>query len=229
MKDLEMRTKDHIPLDFLYTNRTIFKPSKAKQRWAKHEVVKMTNAKKLNRKNENILEELAGLKDDNLMMDDDDNHDKFGDELNADQLENIKQNDEMDLDDENEEEDQIDQPNPINLNKPMDEPDHSMTKNNMGSKGTLDLNSLYDTHPLIGGSGTNGMTPNKLDQSTERLDYSFIGSQVGYNVNRDIEDQINKIDDLEQVPEEEEDEEEVDWWDLMKILLLHTHPFMVLI
>jgi len=35
----------------------------------------MTNAKKLNRKNENILEELAGLKDDNLMMDDDDNHD----------------------------------------------------------------------------------------------------------------------------------------------------------
>ena len=104
MKDLEMRTKDHIPLDFLYTNRTIFKPSKAKQRWAKHEVVKMTNANKLNRKNENILEELAGLKDDNLMMDDDDNHDKFGDELNADQLENIKQNDEMDLDDKNEEE-----------------------------------------------------------------------------------------------------------------------------
>jgi len=230
MKDLEMRTKDHIPLDFLYSNRTIFKPSKAKQRWAKHEVVKMTNAKKLNRKNENILEELAGLKDDNLMMDEDDNHDKFGDELNAEQLENIKQNDEMDLDDENEEEDQIDQPNPINLNKPMDEPDHSMTKNNMGSKGTLDLNSIYDnTHPLIGGSATNGMTPNKLDQSTERLDYSFIGSQVGYNVNRDIEDQINKIDDLEQVPEEEEDEEEVDWWDLMKILLLHTHPFMVLI
>jgi len=47
-------------------------------------------------------------------------------------------------------------------------------------------------------------------------------------VNRDIEDQINKIDDLEQVAEEEEDEEEVDWWDLMKILLLQTHPFMVL-
>jgi len=54
------------------------------------------------------------------------------------------------------------------------------------------------------------MTPNKLDQSTKRLDYSFIGSQVLYNVNRNIEYQINKIDDLEQVPEEEEDEEEVD-------------------
>lgn len=72
------------------------------------------------------------------------------------------------------------------------------------------------------------MTPNKLDQSTERLDYSFIGSQVGYNVNRDIEEQINKIDDLEQVPEEEEDEEEVDWWELMKVLLQHTHPFLVI-
>ena len=62
------------------------------------------------------------------------------------------------------------------------------------------------------------MTPNKNDES-DRLDYSFIGSQVGYNVNRDIEEQINKIDDLEQVPEEEE----VDWW-----LMLQTHTFSVL-
>lgn len=121
-------------------------------------------------------------------------------------------------------EEQIDQPTPLNLNKPMDEPDLSMTKNNVGSKGTLNLDSVQDNHPLI---GTNGMTPHQMQES-ERLDYSFIGSQVGYNVNRDIEDQINKIDDLEQVPEEEEDEEEVDWWDLMKILLLQTHPFMVL-
>lgn len=103
----------------------------------------MTNAKKLNRKNENILEELAGLKDEEniLPTDEDDKHDKFGDELNA-NGEDLRPNDDMNLDDEEEEEDQIDQPNPINLNKPMDEPDHSMTKNNMGSKGTLDLNSV---------------------------------------------------------------------------------------
>lgn len=102
----------------------------------------MTNAKKLNRKNENILEELAGLKDeDNVIpLDDEDKHDKFGDELNA-NGEDLK-HDDMNLDDEEEEEDQIDQPNPINLNKPMDDPEYSMTKNNMGSKGTLDLNSV---------------------------------------------------------------------------------------
>lgn len=81
--------------------------------------------------------------------------------------------------------------------------------NKGGSKGTLDLDHVQDNHPLM---GTNGMTTNKNDES-DRLDYSFIGSQVGYNVNRDIEEQINKIDDLEQVPEEEE----VDWW-----LMLHT-------
>mmetsp|Transcript_48800 Transcript_48800/g.41212 ORF Transcript_48800/g.41212 Transcript_48800/m.41212 type:complete len:87 (-) Transcript_48800:1529-1789(-) len=86
MKDLEMRTKDHIPLDFLFTNKTIYKPSKAKQRWAKHEVVKMTNAKKLNRKNENILEELAGLKDDEVKVIEEDEErnrdDKFAEQLN---------------------------------------------------------------------------------------------------------------------------------------------------
>ena len=46
--------------------------------------------------------------------------------------------------------------------------------------------------------------------------------------NRSIEEHINKIDDLEMVPEEEDDDEEVDWWDLMKILLLQTHPALVL-
>jgi len=52
-----------------------------------------------------------------------------------------------------------------------------MTKNNGGSRGTLNLDSVHDTHPLM---NTNGVTPNKLnEESTERLDYSFIGSQVG--------------------------------------------------
>lgn len=72
-------------------------------------------------------------------------------------------------------EEQIDQPTPLNLNKPMDEPDLNMTKNNVGSKGTLNLDSVQDNHPLI---GTNGMTPHQMQES-ERLDYSFIGSQVG--------------------------------------------------
>jgi len=125
MKDLEMRTKDHIPLDFLYTNREIYKPSKAKQRWAKHEVVKMTNAKKLNRKNENILEELAGLKDDEVRVldtvDMGNNRDNQLD-YNDPEMENFNDAD-RDSNNGSESGEQIDQPTPLNLNKPMDEPD----------------------------------------------------------------------------------------------------------
>jgi len=63
-----VKHREKIPLDFLFTNRTIYKPSRAKDRWAKHELIKMNNAKALTKGNDNILEELAGLNDEELKI-----------------------------------------------------------------------------------------------------------------------------------------------------------------
>jgi hypothetical protein len=85
----------------------------------------MTNAKKLNRKNENILEELAGLKDDEVRVldtvDMGNNRDNQLD-YNDPEMENFNDAD-RDSNNGSEPEEQIDQPTPLNLNKPMDEPD----------------------------------------------------------------------------------------------------------
>mmetsp|Transcript_58786 Transcript_58786/g.127614 ORF Transcript_58786/g.127614 Transcript_58786/m.127614 type:complete len:122 (+) Transcript_58786:967-1332(+) len=48
---------------------------------------------------------------------------------------------------------------------------------------------------------------------------------MGYNVTKGLEEQINKLDDLENIPEEDEEEDEVDWWELSLIILKQTHPF----
>jgi len=85
----------------------------------------MTNAKKLIRKNENILEELAGLKDDEVRVldtvDMGNNRDNQLD-YNDPEMENFNDAD-RDSNNGSEPEEQIDQPTPLNLNKPMDEPD----------------------------------------------------------------------------------------------------------
>ena len=85
----------------------------------------MTNAKKLNRKNENILEELAGLKDDEVrVLDTVDMGNKHDNQLdyNDPDLENFNDAD-RDSNNGSESGEQIEQQTPLNLNKPMDEPD----------------------------------------------------------------------------------------------------------
>lgn len=42
-----------------------------------------------------------------------------------------------------------------------------------------------------------------------------------------MEEKINKVDDLDNINEEADDE--IDWWDLSVVMLKQTHPFMVVV
>jgi len=42
-----------------------------------------------------------------------------------------------------------------------------------------------------------------------------------------MEEKINKVDDLDNIDEEADDE--IDWWDLSVVMLKQTHPFMVVV
>lgn len=114
----------------------------------------------MNRKNENILEELSGLKEDEVRVLDTvdmDNNRENQDNYNDPEIENFNDAD-RDSDNCSEPEEKIDQPTPLNPNKPNHE-----------SKGTLDLGNVQDNQPLV--NNANGVANNKQDES-DRMDYS---------------------------------------------------------
>jgi len=299
IKDLQVRTRDRIPLDFLVTSRTVYKPSKAKQRWAKHEVEKLTTAKNLNKKNDDILNDLMGLGIDDLKVlsevdeeqnrndtnnnednnefrllteqnfnpihsnDNQDNKDEIIEQMNIDdnieQIHHVEEHDDID-DEDNDKEDLLEQPNALNIDKPLDNNknkevnkpekkgiDSNNNKNQKIESTPRQQNNTYlnknisnNTLNLDSTLLKNNKSPDNLltiqsrlntnqdrDLNDSRLNYTMISSNLGYNLSKDVQDQINKLEELEMIPEDEEEEEaEVDWWELTWILLKQTHPFV---
>ena len=76
-----------------------------------------------------------------------------------------------------------------------------MSANNLNRTNYLIPNVVQDLNT------TKSVDFNQMNRN--RLDNSHIGSQIGY-VTKGLEELITKLDELEMVPEEEEDEDEVD-------------------
>lgn len=126
----------------MFTNRSIYKPTRAKDRWAKHELKNITSAKNLTQKNENILEELAGLHEDDLKIIEEDANEgsekkespsnfkqKSEEQLNYEEQMNVHDHEGEEDEEEDEHEDMMEHPNALHVTKPLDGVQDSPQKN----------------------------------------------------------------------------------------------------